>query len=85
MKYSILFAKSAMMELTKLPEVDVSRIVEKIDLLADNPRPAGSKKLKGSFQMYWRIRVGEYRVVYSIEDVIRIIEIIAIRNRKDLY
>ena len=59
-------------------------IVTAIDKLAEDPRPYGVKKLKGEDNAY-RIRIGDYRVIYTIEDVIKIIEIQRIRHRKDAY
>ena len=85
MRYEIVFTKSALRELVNLPDQEVKRIVDKIDLLADDPRPHGSKKLKGLENEFWRIRVGQYRVVYSIEDIIRVVEIIGVGHRKDIY
>jgi mRNA interferase RelE/StbE len=55
-----------------------------VDRLAEDPRPAGSKKLKGSDESY-RIRVGDYRVIYDVLDVIRIVLIQRVRHRKDAY
>jgi mRNA interferase RelE/StbE len=59
------------------------KIVEAIDQLATNPRPVGYKKLKGSETC--RIRVADYRIIYTVEDVIRLIEIQRIGHRKDVY
>jgi mRNA interferase RelE/StbE len=59
-------------------------IVVAIDKLAEDPRPDGVKKLKGEDNAY-RIRVGDYRIIYTIEDVIKIVEIQRIRHRKDAY
>jgi mRNA interferase RelE/StbE len=53
--------------------------------LAENPRPAGVKKLKGNNEDLYRIRSGDYRVVYSIEDEIRVVDIRKIGHRKDIY
>ena len=85
MRYEIVFTKSALKELVSLPDHEVKRIVDKIDLLAIDPRPHGSIKLKGLDNEFWRIRVGQYRVVYSIEDIIKVVEIIAVGHRKDIY
>ncbi|HLA94176.1 MAG TPA: type II toxin-antitoxin system RelE/ParE family toxin [Pyrinomonadaceae bacterium] len=82
--YSVTFTRSARKELESLPATLVDRIFPKIEALVGNPRPSGCKKLKGSFDL-WRIRVGEYRVIYSIlEKQIRI-EIIAVRHRRKAY
>ena len=84
-KYEIIFAKSALKELLKITTTDVKHIVEKIDLLAYEPRPIGAIKLKGSKTPLWRIRAGNFRIIYSIEDYIRIVEILSIGDRKDIY
>ncbi len=82
--YSVVVSKSAQKELQDLPTIVIQRIVPALKLLAENPRPVGSKKLKGSTNA-WRIRVGDYRVVYSIEDEIRIVDVRKIGHRKDIY
>ena len=74
MKYTIVYDKSASKEISKLPKKDVETIINKIDSLEDNPRPHGCKKLKGLFEDLWRVRIGNYRVIYAIEDEIRIVE-----------
>lgn len=82
--YRIRVARSAKKELLKLPKEDVERVVEAIDELAEEPRPRGSKKLKGQKGL-WRIRIGPYRVVYSIEDDVEIVEIVRVGHRRDIY
>jgi len=64
--YSISFKESARKELNGIPKRDLQRIMERIASLADNPRPAGSEKLSG--QERYRIRQGNYRIPYSIQD-----------------
>lgn len=83
-EYAISFTRSARKELEALPSDIVDRIFPKIEALAVNPRPTGCKKLKGSNHL-WRIRVGVYRVVYSILEKEIHIEIIAVRHRRDAY
>ena len=85
MTYEIIFKKSVIKDLLNLPAEEVQKIVTKIDQLAIEPRPNGCKKLVGLDMDLWRIRVGNYRVIYSIEDVIHIVEINAIGHRKDIY
>ena len=75
--------KSAQKELSQIPPPYNKKIVQAIDGLALNPRPASCKKLKGSEA--YRIRVADYRIVYTIEEVIQLIEIQRIRHRKDVY
>ena len=65
--YTIIFKNKARKELLSLPEHAIVSIEEKIDALAYNPRPSGYKKLKGSTNEY-RIRIGNYRVLYTIHD-----------------
>lgn len=84
MKYRIEIKPSAKKELAQLPRETGENVVKAITALAENPRPHGYKKLTGSQQSY-RIRVGNYRVVYSLFEKQLIIEIIKIGDRKDVY
>jgi mRNA interferase RelE/StbE len=69
-RYSIRFAESAARSLARLPAAVRVRVTTKIDALADNPHPTGTRKMKGGEHAY-RLRVGDYRVVYDIiEDVV---------------
>jgi len=83
--YQIKFKKKAQKELFKLPVKTIKKVVQSIDQLEINPRPDGSKKLKGSNENLWRIRIGNYRVVYLIEDAIKVVEIRKVGHRKDIY
>jgi len=83
--YTIIFKSSALKELEQFPKQVVKRIVPAIDKLAIDPRPTGVKKLKGSNEDLYRIRVGDYRVLYTVKDIIRIVTIIRVGNRKDIY
>jgi mRNA interferase RelE/StbE len=85
MSYIISIRKLALKELEQLPKKDNQQISRAIDQLSDNPRPAGCKKLKGESEYIWRIRVGNYRVLYTIEDQIKVIEVRKIGHRKDVY
>jgi len=82
--YGVTFARSARRELEALEVSMVRRVISKIDGLARDPRPSGSRKLQGE-QNLWRIRIGDYRVVYSIDDRQRIVDIVRIRHRRDVY
>ena len=82
--YSIGLKKSAIKELASIPKPFNQHIASAIDSLSNNPRPEGVKKLKGEEDAY-RIRVGDYRIIYTIEDVIRIVEIHRVRHRRDAY
>lgn len=82
--YEITFARSARRELEALDAATVSRIWERVQGLANGPRPGGCRKLRGE-ERHWRIRVGDYRVLYAIHDEKRIVDIIAVRHRRDAY
>jgi len=82
--YTITFARSARKELENLPADIADRILRKIEALAANPRLSGVIKLQGSRNL-WRLRVGDYRVVYSINDFSRTVDIAVIRHRRDVY
>ena len=83
MKYKIFIEKSALKNLSKIPLQDQSRVINSIQKLSKNPRPSGNKKLSG--RDAWRIRVGNYRVIYEIHDDRLIILVINIGHRKDIY
>lgn len=82
--YTIEWKSSARKELRKLPPQTIKRIVTAVTTLADEPHPAGCRKLIGSHDTY-RIRIGDYRVVYNILDDRLIVEIIRVAHRKDVY
>ena len=82
--YAISFARSARKELEALEEKQVNRIFQRIEALAKEPRPSGCKKLVGS-TLLWRIRIGDYRVVYAVYDDNQVVDIVAVRHRKDVY
>jgi mRNA interferase RelE/StbE len=82
--YATTFARSARKELDKLPPPQAERILKRIENLISNPRPVGSVKLKGNDDL-WRVRVGDYRVIYQIDDRKMLIDISIIRHRRDVY
>jgi len=81
--YKIYFRKSAAKELEKLPKAILRKIIKKIESLSEEPRPAGCEKLSG--QELYRIRQGDYRIVYSIRDNELTVWIIKVGHRKDIY
>ena len=82
--YSITFARSARKELEVLSNPLITRSIIKIEALSKTPRPSGCRKLRGSNDL-WRIRVGDYRVTYSINEDLRLIDVVAIRHRSRAY
>jgi mRNA interferase RelE/StbE len=81
--YKILIKPSAVEELKKIRKKDLRKITDKINTLAEDPRPIGCEKL--SAQNAYRIRQGLYRIIYTIEDDKLIILIIKIGHRRDVY
>lgn len=84
MKYTIILKRKAEKELFGLQRDDVIKIREAINQLAENPRPHGCKKLSGSLNEY-RVRVGDYRILYTINDTIITVLIFKIAHRKEAY
>ncbi len=82
--YSLLIKRSAEKELKKLPAGDLRRVVDRIRSLAQQPRPSGCEKLSGEDERY-RIRQGDYRIVYGIDDADRVVEIVKIGHRREVY
>ncbi|MHC4173266.1 MAG: type II toxin-antitoxin system RelE family toxin [Planctomycetota bacterium] len=82
-KYRITIKKSAAKELEDIPKKDLRKIVKRIQSLTENPRPHGSQKLSGKEQ--YRVRQGDYRIVYSIEDKESLIDIVKIGHRREIY
>jgi mRNA interferase RelE/StbE len=84
MSYHIEFAKPAAKQLKALSLQEQQRIKSKIDALVDSPRPDGVVKLSGEDNLY-RIRVGDYRIIYSIQDNQLLILVLKIGHRRDVY
>ena len=82
-KYKITIKKSAVKELQDIPKKDLRRIVKIIQLLAGNPRPQGCQKLSGQNRI--RIRQGDYRIIYFVNDKDRIVDIVKIGHRREIY
>ena len=82
--YKIEIARSALKELAKLPVKEARKVTKEIVKLEKEPRPRGCVKLTGSSNEY-RIRIGNYRVLYTIQDRILKITVFKVGNRKDIY
>jgi mRNA interferase RelE/StbE len=83
-EYRVVFARSARRELEGLEATVARRIILRIEMLATERRPRGCVKLQGAADL-WRIRIGDYRVVYSIDDRARLVDIRVVRHRSDVY
>lgn len=82
-KYTVVLSKKAQKQLDKLSDHIAEPIFEAITGLEENPRPQGYKKLKG--RDGYRVRVGNYRIIYDIYDKELIVDVITLGNRKDIY
>lgn len=82
--YTVSIERRVYKDLDKIPLPDVEKIYEQIMALQHDPRPLGLKKLRGSKDRY-RIRQGDYRIVYILDDAQKTVDIILVRHRKDVY
>lgn len=83
MSYRVIFDPGATRELAKLPKAQQQQTIDLISSLSENPRPMGSKKLV-DIDAY-KIRAGDYRVIYSVKDVKLIVLVLKVGNRRDVY
>jgi mRNA interferase RelE/StbE len=81
--YKIFFKRSVEKDFKSIPKKDLKRILDRIEILAEDPRPSGSEKLTG--QERYRVRQGLYRIVYSIQDNVLTVWIVKVGHRKDVY
>ena len=82
-KFDLVFKESVSKDLKELPQQDVQRILERIDALRDEPRPQGSVKLSG--KEYYRVRQGNYRIIYEIQDAQLVVIVIKVGHRREVY
>jgi len=82
--YEVLIERTAERDLRSLPIPIFNRIIPRIRALAETPRPSGCHKLTGS-KNDWRIRIGDYRVVYEIDDAQKRVRIFRVRHRREVY
>ena len=84
MRYRVLLERAVEKELARLSDKNHDQIIAAIQALAVNPRPTGCRKLVGT-RNDWRIRVGDYRVIYEIADDIRVVRVNRVRHRREVY
>ena len=82
MRYRVILPKSVQKELDRLPEDVAARILARLSALESNPRPSDVKKLKG--RPAWRVRVGDYRIIYEIHDRELVVIIVTIGHRREV-
>ncbi len=83
-RYEIQLAAPAARSMRKIEESARRRIARTIDSLQDNPRPVGAVKLEGEMDLY-RVRAGDYRILYQIEDRVLLVLVVAIGNRREIH
>jgi len=83
--YQVSIKREALKELKQIPKRTAATVVHAIEQLGNEPRPHGCLKLKGAKENLWRIRVGDYRIIYLISDTLKIINVRNIGDRKDVY
>jgi mRNA interferase RelE/StbE len=81
--YKIYFKTSVEKDFNGIPKKDLKKILDRIELLAKNPRPPGCEKLTG--QQRYRLRQGRYRILYSIQDDELTVWVVKVGHRKDIY
>ena len=82
--YEVYLERAAERDLNKLPAETFHRIIPRIHALAETPRLPGCRKLTGS-DSDWRIRIGDYRVIYAIDDAEKTVRIFRVRHRREAY
>jgi len=81
--YKIFFKRSVEKDFKSIPKKDLKKILDRIEMLAEDPRPSGSEKLTG--QERYRVRQGLYRIVYSVQDNELTVWVVKVGHRKDVY
>ena len=83
MTYEVLIKRSAQKVLARVSHPDQQRLIDRIRRLAENPRPAGCKQLRG--REAWRLRVGDYRILYEIHDQKLVVLVVSVGHRREVY
>ena len=84
MAYRVTFKASAIKELDRLPKGTRERVLARVESLRDTPRPSGATKLQAANNL-WRIRIGDYRVVYLIDDPHELVDVRIVAHRREVY
>lgn len=85
MSYHVTVTAKAEKDMLRLPLQERKKLANKIDLLSEDPRPSGSLKMQGRSEAIWRIRSGNYRILYAIDDGVRIVNIRKVGHRREVY
>jgi mRNA interferase RelE/StbE len=82
--HEVLLGPAAEKDLDRLPKTLFARIIKELNRLAENPRPGGSRKIVGSISD-WRVRVGDYRIIYEISEDKKEVRVMRIKHRREAY
>lgn len=82
--YEVYLERSAERDLKRLSAKDFHHLISHIKALAKDPRPSGCRKITGS-KSDWRIRVGDYRIIYEIDDKTKVVKVMRVRHRREVY
>ena len=85
MSYRVEINRKVAKSIEKLPKKEITKLLDKITELGENPYPVGSKKLVGASENVLRIRQGNYRIIYVVEEEVKLVEIRKIGHRRDVY
>ena len=83
-KYKVRLARSASREIERLPKAMLKRVFHRLESLAEEPFPRGTRKIRGAKGL-WRLRVGDYRIVYRVDEEAREVTVLVVRHRRDVY
>jgi len=83
-RYNVVVARGAERDLDRLDNPVLARVAREIDALSNEPRPAGCRKLVGQVNR-WRVRAGDWRILYEIDDAARTVRVVAVRHRSKAY
>ncbi|MHB9002944.1 MAG: type II toxin-antitoxin system RelE family toxin [Coriobacteriia bacterium] len=81
--YSVYLREDVHKDLRRIPQADVARIMQRIEALGNDPRPVGAEKL--STRERWRVRQGDYRIIYEIQDWVLTVWVVKVGHRRDVY
>lgn len=82
--YEVFLEKATQRDLRALSRENFHRIIPRIEELARNPRPSGCHKIAGS-KSDWRVRVGNYRIIYEVDDKAKVVRVMRVRHRREVY
>jgi mRNA interferase RelE/StbE len=83
--YRIEYLRRAAREILDLDPVQQQKIIEAIEALAKNPRPVGIQSMHGKYKNHYRLRVGDYRVIYEVNDSGQVVQIVRVGHRREVY